>query len=109
MSDKEKCDCLNFCGDDERVSKGLVTPCLPRQRENALSELVTKAGIQASYARLAQANYLTLDTDGKISLVMDIIKDQALHTRNLLNLALELAAQRKKEIEDGVCDPKTKA
>ncbi len=24
---KEPCDCLNVCGDDPRVAKGLVTPC----------------------------------------------------------------------------------
>lgn len=23
----ERCDCLNYCGDDDRVGKGLVEPC----------------------------------------------------------------------------------
>jgi hypothetical protein len=30
---KPRCDCLNFCGDDPSIDKGLVRPCLTFKAE----------------------------------------------------------------------------
>ncbi|MFN3881465.1 MAG: hypothetical protein ACK4L8_08570 [Nitrincola lacisaponensis] len=27
MADLSKCDCLNYCGDDPKIGKGLIDPC----------------------------------------------------------------------------------
>lgn len=34
----EKCDCLNFCGDDPWIDKGKATPCAPYKRKQAAEE-----------------------------------------------------------------------
>jgi len=36
---KPKCDCLNFCGDDPHIDKGLVRPCPTFQQETARKRL----------------------------------------------------------------------
>lgn len=36
---KPKCDCLNFCGDDPHLAKGLVRPCPTFKAEIAAKAL----------------------------------------------------------------------
>jgi hypothetical protein len=40
---KPNCDCLNFCGDDPHIDKGLVRPCLTFQQETARKRLYAAA------------------------------------------------------------------
>jgi hypothetical protein len=50
----EPCDCLNWCGDDDRVGKGNVKPCdnmlAKRERERVISQqLATITELRATY------------------------------------------------------------
>lgn len=68
--EKEACDCLNDCGDDARVVKGLVTPCdkwlaLEKQCESTSTEYFDGRGNVTSthfdrekFAKLIQASGL---------------------------------------------------
>ena len=50
---KPKCDCLNFCGDDPHLDKGLVRPCPTFQAELQARRLYAAAPDLLRYLELA--------------------------------------------------------
>jgi len=48
---KPNCDCLNFCGDDPHIDKGLVRPCLTFQQETARKRLYAAAPDLLDFAK----------------------------------------------------------
>lgn len=48
---KPKCDCLNFCGDDPHIDKGLVRPCPTFQQETARKRLYAAAPDMLEFAK----------------------------------------------------------
>lgn len=51
-SGKEKCDCLNYCGDDKRIKDGKVTPCAEMAKKIHQREVLIYDGAQLVYAQV---------------------------------------------------------
>ena len=61
-----KCECINECGDDERVLKGLVKPCAFAAKTHALRVTLanltaTLAGTAATMTKLGEATQTLVD------------------------------------------------
>lgn len=76
---KPRCDCLNFCGDDPHIDKGLVRPCSTFQAEVAArilrdsapallascKELLACADPNLDMAEIRKANAAIRKAEGK--------------------------------------------
>jgi hypothetical protein len=51
-SGKEKCDCLNYCGDDKRIKEGKVIPCTEMAKKMQQREVLIYDGQQLVYAQV---------------------------------------------------------
>lgn len=49
---KEKCDCLNYCGDDKRIKDDKVTPCAEMAKKIHQREVLIYDGQQLVYAQV---------------------------------------------------------
>jgi hypothetical protein len=38
MPNRQKCDCLNYCGDDPRIERGSVSPCEAYVKQEQLTK-----------------------------------------------------------------------
>lgn len=50
---KPRCDCLNFCGDDPHIDKGLVRPCPTFEAELYTKRLYAAAPALLRYLEIA--------------------------------------------------------
>lgn len=75
---KPRCDCLNFCGDDVNLGKGLVRPCPTFKAEIAAKTLQDAAPeLLAALKRIVAVPAVDYGYDGEVLKRLDAIIDIA--------------------------------
>lgn len=87
-----KCDCLNFCGDDERVRNNKALRCERYDRFNRYSNDSVDAMLLRTLNETLDATTLEMLT--RAFEEKDLTKRYALIQQHLLNAAREKAAKR---------------
>ena len=75
---KPRCDCLNFCGDDVNLDKGLVRPCSTFKAEIAAKALQDAApDLLAALKRIVAVPAVDYGYDDgeRLSAIMDIANE----------------------------------